>query len=477
VLSALRSAEAAEPLLSAETRNLHAWLATTHPQLTQLSRQSSLALRADGGPPEPCVTGLPESDPWLALTASLCEIYVSGRVAEHAEWLEQSLCGLRPNGNSVWACEAAFIAMLGLLDAGLPDTVLAWCSALSDAGGCGEERAWEAQLRALHAEAQLRKGSLDEALKAAREALTQISPQAWGTMVGLPLGTLITAATMSGQLEEAARYLAISPAKGTLRSRCGLYYLYARGHHNVATQRTYAGLGDYLACGDLAKALGLDTANLVQWRASAAEAWLRVGNHERARRLIREQLALPGSANDRSRGQALRVLAALSSLQRQPSLLLEAVELLEKAGDQYGQACALADLSTVYSRLGNSRRARSILRRARYLAQACGAALLCDGLFADQEAEETRATDGNKMDQLTETEQRVVNLAVLGYTNRDIAEKLYVTSSTVEQHLTRIYRKLNIKSRRDLPTDLDNTTPLRQSRRVWLPVQPSVTMR
>ncbi|MFE2022825.1 helix-turn-helix transcriptional regulator [Streptomyces sp. NPDC059499] len=55
---------------------------------------------------------------------------------------------------------------------------------------------------------------------------------------------------------------------------------------------------------------------------------------------------------------------------------------------------------------------------------------------------------------LTDSERRVASLAVLGYTNREIAVKLYVTASTVEQHLTRVYRKLKIRRRKDLPADL-----------------------
>ncbi|MBP5941840.1 helix-turn-helix transcriptional regulator [Streptomyces sp. LBUM 1476] len=47
--------------------------------------------------------------------------------------------------------------------------------------------------------------------------------------------------------------------------------------------------------------------------------------------------------------------------------------------------------------------------------------------------------------QLTSAERRVAELAADGYTNREISRKLYVTISTVEQHLTRIYRKLNVK--------------------------------
>lgn len=42
-------------------------------------------------------------------------------------------------------------------------------------------------------------------------------------------------------------------------------------------------------------------------------------------------------------------------------------------------------------------------------------------------------------------------LAASGYSNRAIAEELFITVSTVEQHLTRVYRKLDIKNRRQLP--------------------------
>ncbi|QIS18229.1 helix-turn-helix transcriptional regulator [Nocardia terpenica] len=60
----------------------------------------------------------------------------------------------------------------------------------------------------------------------------------------------------------------------------------------------------------------------------------------------------------------------------------------------------------------------------------------------------------NAMSALSEAEYRVASLAVLGYSNRQISRKLYITVSTVEQHLTRIYRKLNVSRRSDLPTDL-----------------------
>jgi DNA-binding CsgD family transcriptional regulator len=51
---------------------------------------------------------------------------------------------------------------------------------------------------------------------------------------------------------------------------------------------------------------------------------------------------------------------------------------------------------------------------------------------------------------LTDAESRVVELVVRGHTNREISDRLFVTVSTVEQHLTSVYRKLKVKRRREL---------------------------
>jgi DNA-binding CsgD family transcriptional regulator len=55
---------------------------------------------------------------------------------------------------------------------------------------------------------------------------------------------------------------------------------------------------------------------------------------------------------------------------------------------------------------------------------------------------------------LSRAERRVAKLAAIGYTNREIAARLYITVSTVEQHLTRVYRKLNVNRRSELSVSL-----------------------
>ncbi|ORB17728.1 helix-turn-helix transcriptional regulator [Mycobacterium noviomagense] len=51
---------------------------------------------------------------------------------------------------------------------------------------------------------------------------------------------------------------------------------------------------------------------------------------------------------------------------------------------------------------------------------------------------------------LTPTEQRVAELAASGMTNRDVAAALFISPKTVEHNLSRVYRKLGIRSRAEL---------------------------
>ncbi|MEU5422629.1 helix-turn-helix transcriptional regulator, partial [Streptomyces sp. NPDC020667] len=51
---------------------------------------------------------------------------------------------------------------------------------------------------------------------------------------------------------------------------------------------------------------------------------------------------------------------------------------------------------------------------------------------------------------LTEGERRVADRAAAGETNRAIAERLHLTTRTVETHLSAVYRKLGISGRGEL---------------------------
>jgi len=60
--------------------------------------------------------------------------------------------------------------------------------------------------------------------------------------------------------------------------------------------------------------------------------------------------------------------------------------------------------------------------------------------------------DGSKnaLSNLSKREQEILRLLADGYTNKEIAEKLFVSPSTVHTHRSNLMNKLNLNSRRDL---------------------------
>src|SRR5205823_11030210 len=71
-------------------------------------------------------------------------------------------------------------------------------------------------------------------------------------------------------------------------------------------------------------------------------------------------------------------------------------------------------------------------------------------LWAERaEAELARISGGipRERAELSETERRIAALVGLGKANKEIAAELHVTVRTVESNLTRVYKKLGIRSR------------------------------
>jgi DNA-binding CsgD family transcriptional regulator len=100
--------------------------------------------------------------------------------------------------------------------------------------------------------------------------------------------------------------------------------------------------------------------------------------------------------------------------------------------------------------------ARSQLRTAWDMFDAMGAAAFARRTRAELQAAGDRPRQPARRPgpDLTPQEAQVCRLAVAGATNTEIATHLFVTTSTVEYHLTKVFRKLGVTSRRQLAVAL-----------------------
>ncbi|WP_211127348.1 helix-turn-helix transcriptional regulator [Streptomyces yatensis] len=430
-----------------DLRPLTNWAAMAYPLHTGLRK---LAQSVAAATPE----AAPCHDPWLPSAVTLADDLIRGRDDQLVHRAELLLRTFHLDHGSLWNAEAGALALRALLSAGRPDEVVAWCEKLEAEAAAHHAVAWQGKFLALRAEAHLRQGDLIRAHDLAARAMALVAPQGWGIGLAGVLGCAILAATRSGRLEQAEKYVAQPIPEPVLHSRHGAHYLHARGHYRLATHHPQAALADFLACGRFAETWHAPGADAVSWRTSAAEAWLAQDDQDQAKRLVREQIARLFPGPSRARGLCLRTLAAVSRVTRRPQLLTEAVDMLKDSGDDYELARALIDLSIAFKDTGDQRNARRVAHRAWHLAKQTGAEHLCREAALDPIAPEAELAAQQRQDglsALTTQERRIALLAAKGYTNREIAAKLYITASTVEQHLTRVFRKVNVKRRQDLP--------------------------
>ena len=157
-------------------------------------------------------------------------------------------------------------------------------------------------------------------------------------------------------------------------------------------------------------------------------------------------------------GMALRAKAHASHDIDRIQALQAAVTALENTPARLELARALGDLGSTLRRQNHRVAAREPLRRALDLTLRCRA----DGL-ADHVRGELRAAGAKPRrdavtgrDALTASETRIAEMAATGKTNAQIAQALFLTPGTIEKHLTSVYAKLDITTRRELPAALRN---------------------
>jgi DNA-binding CsgD family transcriptional regulator len=196
------------------------------------------------------------------------------------------------------------------------------------------------------------------------------------------------------------------------------------------------------------------------WRSVRALALDGLGDRPTARQLAADELEIATIWNTpKSIATAERAMGLLSEGDEALERLARAEQLLSAGPWRLDRARARLDFGAALRRSGERRRGRELLTEALDEAHAIGATPL-----ADRAAEELRASGARPrrrpvsgLDALTPSELRVARLAADGRSNREIAQDLFVTMATVETHLTRTYRKLDLDGREGLSAALEPT--------------------
>jgi DNA-binding CsgD family transcriptional regulator len=183
------------------------------------------------------------------------------------------------------------------------------------------------------------------------------------------------------------------------------------------------------------------------------EAAVRAGTPELAadsRSRLAEMTKVSGT--DWALGVAARSEALLVEDQRAEELYLEAIDRLGRTR----MAVDLARVHLLYGEWlrGQSRRldARRQLRTAYDLFSDFGMEAFAERARLELEATGERANKRTvvTLDELTPQETQIARLAAEGHTNREIAARLFISASTVEYHLRKAFRKLDVTSRTQL---------------------------
>jgi DNA-binding CsgD family transcriptional regulator len=274
---------------------------------------------------------------------------------------------------------------------------------------------------------------------------------------------LVLALVDRGELDAAAEVLGAFVSDAEKGSLYAAALRFARGRLRVEQRRVSDGLEDFLAVGALLTHAQTTSPSAFPWRSEAALAHLALGHAEPAGRLAEEELQLARAFGaPRALGVAKRAAGVVAGGERGESLLREAIEAFEHGDARLERARALADLGALLRRRNRRSEARALLREALDAAHRAGARTL-----ADQAETELRATGARPrrvvltgLDSLTASERRIAELASQGLTNREIAQTLFVTTRTVEGHLTSVFHKLQLSSRERLPAALASVAPI-----------------
>jgi len=301
--------------------------------------------------------------------------------------------------------------------------------------------------RLLDAEADLREG-----LELSRAAAAASTAFQWYA------GTLAEVLIERGKLEEASAVVESTRLDDQPVGNMQLFFLRsARGRLHLQAHEPEKALADFQTIIDVAVAGGAFNPVWLPARSLAARSLHQLGRDDEAAALIERELdfarvwgAPVGIA------VSLRTLGLVAGGAAGLAMLEEAVGMLEPTTSRLEHARALVEYGGALRRSKRRIEARERLREGVEIAHRLGALAL-----VAQANDELAATGARPrkvvqtgLETLTASERRVAQLAAEDMSNKDIAQALFVTVKTVEVHLSSVYRKLDISSRRQLASAL-----------------------
>jgi ATP/maltotriose-dependent transcriptional regulator MalT len=307
----------------------------------------------------------------------------------------------------------------------------------------------------------LRRGRLEAARAMLEESLRV---RADGLHDQTPLALLARVAALQGDLE-GARALAQDALEMAQRTSDRIWEIacwWGLGLADVSEGRYESAIGHLLRVDALMDQASWGHPNIAPWYADGVEALLALGRLDDAVDLTERaeadaaRMDIPTVTAMAARCRAL-VLAHIGDMAAAEVVLTEGFAVEEAFSLPIEAGRTLLTLGVVRRRMRQKARARADLVRARDIFRACGAAVW--EARAERELERTAAAATGLA--LTSSERSVAELAAAGVPNREIAGRLYISEKTVEAVLTRVYRKLSVRSRTELARhpDLDHPAP------------------
>jgi len=153
------------------------------------------------------------------------------------------------------------------------------------------------------------------------------------------------------------------------------------------------------------------------------------------------------------------LLAARGDLGAAGAVLETALQAHQCLAMPFEEARTLLAAGEVQRRARRKQQALDFLRAALVIFERLGAARWQDRVLGELARVGTRAMPRGAGSVLTAAEQRVADLAAAGHTNAEVAAGLFMGQRTVEAHLSRVYRKLSVRSRKELSQMLIPAAP------------------